>query len=74
MKQSLTFQKNQVKNIEDRVFEKLRINTDQLYEIANLNKNDEINTSTEILEKTVQRLLNEKVYWCSKSSCRSRNE
>ena len=52
--------KNQVKNIEDRVFEKLRINTDQLYEIANLNKNHEINTSTEILEKTVQRLLNER--------------
>lgn len=56
----LNLSKNQVKNIEDRVFEKLRINTDQLYEIANLNKNDEINTSTEILEKTVQRLLNER--------------
>jgi len=56
----LNLSKNQVKNIEDRVFEKLRVNTDQLYEIANLNKNDEINTSTEILEKTVQRLLNER--------------
>ena len=56
----LNLSKNQVKNIEDRVFEKLRINTDQLYEIANLNKNDEINTSTEILDKTVQRLLNER--------------
>ena len=56
----LNLSKNQVKNIEDRVFEKLRINTDQLYEIANLNKNDEINASTEILEKTVQRLLNER--------------
>ena len=56
----LNLSKTQVKNIEDRVWEKLRINTDQLYEIANLDKNDEIDISIDALEKTVHRLINER--------------
>jgi len=56
----LNLSKAQVKNIEDRVWEKLRIKNDQLYEIANLDKNDEIDISIDALEKTVQRLINER--------------
>ena len=56
----LNLSKSQVKNIEERVWEKLRINTDQLYEIANLDKNDEIDISIDALEKTVHRLINER--------------
>ena len=47
----LNLSKAQVKNIEDRVWEKLRIKNDQLYEIANLDKNDEIDISIDALEK-----------------------
>jgi len=44
----------------DRVYEKLRVKSKQLKEIVNLSDNEELNTSIETLEKTVQRLLNER--------------
>ncbi len=57
---SLNLAKRQIENIEDRVHEKLRVKTNQLKEIVNLSDNEELNTSIETLEKTVQRLLNER--------------
>ncbi len=57
---SLNFAKTKIENIEERVHEKLRIKSNQLKEIVNLNDNEEIKTSIETLEKTVQRLLNER--------------
>ncbi len=57
---SLNLAKTQIKNIEDRVHEKLRVKSNQLKEIVNLSDNEELNTSIETLEKTVQRLLNER--------------
>ena len=57
---SLNLAKTKIENIEDRVHEKLRINSNQLKEIVNLSDNKELNTSIETLEKTVQRLLNER--------------
>ena len=57
---SLNLAKTQIENIEDRVYEKLRVKSKQLKEIVNLSDNEELNTSIETLEKTVQRLLNER--------------
>ena len=57
---SLNLAKTKIENIEDRVHEKLRVKSNQLKEIVNLSDNEELNTSIETLEKTVQRLLNER--------------
>ena len=57
---SLNLAKTKIENIEERVYEKLRIKSNQLKEIVNLSDNEELNTSIETLEKTVQRLLNER--------------
>ncbi|GIS10103.1 MAG: chromosome partition protein Smc [Alphaproteobacteria bacterium] len=57
---SLNLAKTKIENIEDRVYEKLRVKSNQLKEIVNLSDNEELNTSIETLEKTVQRLLNER--------------
>ena len=57
---SLNLAKTKIENIEERVHEKLRIKSNQLKEIVNLSDNKELNTSIETLEKTVQRLLNER--------------
>ena len=57
---SLNLAKTKIENIEERVHEKLRIKSNQLKEIVNLSDNEELNTSIETLEKTVQRLLNER--------------
>ena len=57
---SLNLAKTKIENIEDRVHEKLRIKSNQLKEIVNLSDNEELNISIETLEKTVQRLLNER--------------
>ena len=57
---SLNLAKTKIENIEDRVHEKLRIKSNQLKEIVNLSDNEDLNTSIETLEKTVQRLLNER--------------
>ena len=56
----LNLSKTKIQNIEDRVFEKLRIKSDKLHEIFNIKKDDRLENSIEILEKTVQRLLNER--------------
>jgi chromosome segregation protein len=56
----LNIARTQVKNIEERVFEKLRVHADKLYETANINKDDQIDSSIDLLEKTVQRLINER--------------
>jgi chromosome segregation protein len=47
-------------NIEERVYEKLRIKSDQLSELTNRKENDETDITIEVLEKTVERLLNER--------------
>ncbi len=57
---ALNLASTKIENIEDRVYEKLRVNSKQLKEIVNLSDNEELNTSIETLEKTVQRLLNER--------------
>ena len=57
---ALNLAKTKIENIEDRVYEKLRVKSKQLKEIVNLSDNEELNTSIETLEKTVQRLLNER--------------
>ena len=57
---ALNLASTKIENIEDRVHEKLRIKSNQLKEIVNLSDNEELNTSIETLEKTVQRLLNER--------------
>ena len=57
---SLNLAKTKIENIEDRVHEKLRVKSNKLKEIVNLSKNEELNISIETLEKTVQRLLNER--------------
>ena len=56
----LNLSKTKIQNIEDRVFEKLRIKSDELNKIINIKEEDQIYKSVEILEKTVQRLLNER--------------
>ncbi len=57
---SLNLAKTKIDNIEERVHEKLRIKSNQLKEIVNLSDNEELKSSIETLEKTVQRLLNER--------------
>ena len=57
---SLNLAKTKIQNIETRVFEKLRINSDKLLEIVGSSQNDNLNVSIELLEKTVQRLINER--------------
>ena len=57
---SLNLASTKIENIEDRVYEKLRVKSNQLKDIVNLSDNEELNTSIETLEKTVQRLLNER--------------
>ncbi len=57
---ALNLSSTKIKNIEERVYEKLRVKSNQLKEIVNLSDNEELNTSIETLEKTVQRLLNER--------------
>ena len=57
---ALNLARTKIENIEDRVYEKLRVKSKQLKEIVNLSDNEELNTSIETLEKTVQRLLNER--------------
>ena len=57
---ALNLASTKIENIEDRVYEKLRVKSKQLKEILNLSDNEELNTSIESLEKTVQRLLNER--------------
>ena len=57
---SLNLAKNKIQNIEARVFEKLRINTDKLLEIVGFNEKNNLNVSIELLERTVQRLINER--------------
>ena len=57
---ALNLASTKIENIEDRVYEKLRVKSKQLKEIVNLSNNEELNTSIETLEKTVQRLLNER--------------
>ncbi len=57
---SLNLARTKIQNIEDRVFEKLRINTDKLLEIVGFNEKNNLNVSIELLERTVQRLINER--------------
>ncbi len=57
---SLNLAKIKIDNIDERIHEKLRIKSNQLKEIVNLSDNEDLNTSIETLEKTVQRLLNER--------------
>ena len=57
---SLNLARTKIQNIEARVFEKLRINTDKLLEIVGFNEKNNLNVSIELLEKTVQRLINER--------------
>ena len=57
---ALNLASTKIENIEDRVYEKLRVKSKQLKEIVNLSDNEELNTSIETLEKTVHRLLNER--------------
>ena len=47
-------------NIEERIFEKLRIKSDQLSDLTGIKENNEISSNIEALEKTVERLLNER--------------
>ena len=47
-------------NIEERIFEKLRIKSDQLSELTGIKENNETSSNIEALEKTVERLLNER--------------
>ena len=57
---ALNLASTKIENIEDRVYEKLRVKSKQLKEVVNLSDNEELNSSIETLEKTVQRLLNER--------------
>ena len=57
---SLNLARTKIQNIEARVFEKLRINTDKLVEIVGFNEKNNLNVSIELLERTVQRLINER--------------
>ncbi len=57
---SLNLARTKIQNIEARVFEKLRINTDKLPETVGFNEKNNLNVSIELLERTVQRLINER--------------
>ena len=56
----LNLSKAKIQNIEDRVFEKLKIKSTELNEFINTKEEDQPIKSIEILEKTLQRLLNER--------------
>ena len=56
----LNLSKIKIQNIEERVFEKLRIKSDELNKIVNTKEEDRPNKSIEILEKTLERLINER--------------
>ena len=56
----LDLSNTKILNIEERVFEKLRIKADQLSELISIDENDKMNVTIEILEKTVERLLKER--------------
>ena len=56
----LNLSKAKIQNIEDRVFEKLKIKSTELDKFINTKEEDQLFKSIEILEKTLQRLLNER--------------
>ena len=56
----LNLSKAKIQNIEDRVFEKLKIKSTELNKFINSKEEDQPIKSIEILEKTLQRLLNER--------------
>ena len=56
----LNLSKAKIQNIEDRVFEKLKIQSTELNKFINIKEEDQPIKSIEILEKTLQRLLNER--------------
>jgi chromosome segregation protein len=56
----LNLSKAKIQNIEDRVFEKLKIKSTELDKFINTKEEDQPIKSIEILEKTLQRLLNER--------------
>ena len=56
----LNLSKAKIQNIEDRVFEKLKIKSTELNKLINTKEEDQPIKSIEILEKTLQRLLNER--------------
>ena len=56
----LNLSKAKIENIEDRVFEKLKIKSTELNKFINSKEEDQPIKSIEILEKTLQRLLNER--------------
>ena len=56
----LNLSKAKIQNIEDRVFEKLKIQSTELNKFINTKEEDQPIKSIEILEKTLQRLLNER--------------
>ena len=56
----LDLSNTKILNIEERVFEKLRIKSDKLSELTGINENNEIDVNIEVLEKTVERLLRER--------------
>ena len=56
----LNLSKAKIQNIEDRVFEKLKIKSTELNKFINTKEENQPIKSIEILEKTLQRLLNER--------------
>ena len=56
----LNLSKAKIENIEERVFEKLKIKSTELNKFINTKEEDQPIKSIEILEKTLQRLLNER--------------
>ena len=56
----LNLSKAKIQNIEERVFEKLKMKSTELNKLINTKEEDQPIKSIEILEKTLQRLLNER--------------
>ena len=56
----LNLSKAKIQNIEERIFEKLKIQSTELNKFINTKEEDQPIKSIEILEKTLQRLLNER--------------
>ena len=56
----LDLSNTKISNLQERVFERLRIQTDQLFALTGLKENEELNISIDILEKTVERLIRER--------------
>ena len=56
----LNLSKAKIQNIEERIFEKLKIKSTELNKFINTKEEDQPIKSIEILEKTLQRLLNER--------------